>query len=347
MTAPSPVDTFNRRAPFAITMGDPAGIGPEIIVKGWAHKDISGIRKLVIGDSELITETARRYAPELLVQTIRDPAEAPNDPSVLSVLPPSDPSGLEPVQPGQPSVASGRWSYACVKTAVDLAMERRIAAMTTAPLTKVALRSAGYNYPGHTELIAALTNTPRVGMMLVGGPLRVILVTIHIALREVPSRLSVEREVETIRLAGEALRLLGVSETKIAVAALNPHAGEASLFGDEEERIIFPAVMEARSEGLDVEGPLPADTLFHKASRGDYAIVVAQYHDQGLIPLKLMGFGKAVNVTIGLPILRTSVDHGTAYNIVGKGLAQPGSLVEAVRLARSIVERHGHDNPGA
>ncbi len=347
MTAPSPIDTFNPRAPFAITMGDPAGIGPEIIVKGWTHKDISGMRKLVIGDSDLITETARRYAPELLVQTIRDPAEVPNDPSILSVLPPPDSSGLEPVQPGQPSVASGRWAYACVKTAVDLAMERRIAAMTTAPLTKVALRSAGYNYPGHTELIAALTNTPRVGMMLVGGPLRVILVTIHIALREVPSRLSIEREVETIRLAGEALRLLGVSETKIAVAALNPHAGEASLFGDEEEKIIFPAVMEARSEGLDVEGPLPADTLFYKASRGDYAIVVAQYHDQGLIPLKLLGFGKAVNVTIGLPILRTSVDHGTAYNIVGKGLAQPGSLVEAVRLARSIVERHGRETPGA
>ena len=339
MTPSSPIE-FNPQAPFAITMGDPAGIGPEIIVKAWTNKDISGIRKLVIGDLELVSEMARRYAPELLVQAVSEPSEVPNDPMILSVLSPFDTKDLEPVQPGQPSVASGRWAYACVKTAVDLAMSKKIAAMTTAPLTKVALRSAGYNFPGHTELIASLTRTPRVGMMLVGGPLRVILVTIHIALKEVPGSLSIEREVETIRLAGDALKLLGVTDTKIAVAALNPHAGESSLFGDEEERIIFPAIMEARSEGLDVEGPMPADTLFHKAARGDYAIVVAQYHDQGLIPLKLMGFGKAVNVTIGLPILRTSVDHGTAYNIVGKGLAQPGSLIEAVRLARSIVERH-------
>ena len=336
----STLESVNTRAPFAITMGDPAGIGPEIIVKGWMNKDISGFRKIVVGDPDLISEMARRYAPELLVQTIDDPAEAPEDPTILSVLLPSDREGLEPVQMGQPSVASGRWSYACVKTAVDLAMAKKIAAMTTAPLTKVALRSAGYNYPGHTELIAALTHTPKVGMMLVGGPLRVILVTIHIALREVPSQLTQEKELDTIRLAREALKLLGVAgDSKIAVAALNPHAGEASLFGDEEERVIFPAIIEARSEGIDVEGPLPADTLFLKASRGDYAIVVAQYHDQGLIPLKLMGFGKAVNVTVGLPILRTSVDHGTAYNIVGKGLAQPGSLVEAIRLAKTIVDR--------
>ena len=340
MTPSSPIDSFNPAAPFAITMGDPAGIGPEIIVKGWTHKDIFGIRKVVVGDIDLITDMARRYTPELLVQPVQDPSEVPDDPMVLSVLQPRDTGDLEPVQPGQPSVASGRWAYACVKTAVELAMEKRVAAMTTAPLTKVALRSAGYEFPGHTELIASLTRTRHVGMMLVGGPLRVILVTIHIALREVPGQLTIEREAETIRLAGEALRLLGVNEKKIAVAALNPHAGEASMFGDEEERIIFPAIMEARSEGVDVEGPLPADSLFHKAARGDYAIVVAQYHDQGLIPLKLLGFGKAVNVTIGLPILRTSVDHGTAYNIVGKGLAQPGSLIEAVRLARSIVDRH-------
>lgn len=336
----SSLASINPAAPFAITMGDPAGIGPEIIVKGWTNKEISGIRKVVVGDPDLLSEMARRFAPELLVQTIDDPSQAPADPSVLSVLRPDDRAGLEPVQMGQPSVASGRWAYACVKTAVGLAMKEKIAAMTTAPLTKVALRSAGYNYPGHTELIAELTKTPRVGMMLVGGPLRVILVTIHIALRDVPSQLTQARELDTIRLAREALNLLGVPESKIAVSALNPHAGEASLFGDEESRIIFPAILEARAEGIDVEGPLPADTLFLKASRGDYAIVVAQYHDQGLIPLKLMGFGKAVNVTVGLPILRTSVDHGTAYNIVGKGLAQPGSLIEAVRLAKTIVDRN-------
>jgi 4-hydroxythreonine-4-phosphate dehydrogenase len=337
---PVSLDRINPAAPFAVTMGDPAGIGPEIIVKGWTAKDIAEIRKVVIGDFDLIASTARRYNSGLLVQPVASPEEVPDDPQILSVLIPPGTSGIDAITPGQPSVASGRWAYACVKMAVDLARERRIAAMTTAPLTKVALRAAGYNYPGHTELIADLCGSPRVGMMLVGGPLRVILVTIHIALREVAGQLTRERELDTIRLAAEALRLLGVSETKIAVAALNPHAGESSLFGDEEERIIFPAVMEARSEGLDVEGPVPADTLFHRTSRGDFAIVVAQYHDQGLIPLKLMGFGKAVNVTIGLPILRTSVDHGTAYNIVGKGLAQPGSLVEAVRLAHSIVLRH-------
>jgi len=343
---PSSLESVNPNAPFAITMGDPAGIGPEIIVKGWMNKDIAGLRKIVVGDPELLSDMAKRYAPELLVQVVLNPEEAPEDPSILSILMPSDKSGLEPVQMGQPSVASGRWAYACVKTAVDLAMQKRIAAMTTAPLTKVALRSAGYNYPGHTELIAAMTKTPKVGMMLVGGPLRVILVTIHIALRDVPSQLTQEKELDTIRLAREALALLGVEDSKIAVAALNPHAGEASLFGDEEERVIFPAIMEARSEGIDVEGPMPADTLFLKASRGDYAIVVAQYHDQGLIPLKLMGFGKAVNVTVGLPILRTSVDHGTAYNIVGKGLAQPGSLVEAIRLAKTIVDRSQKSKTG-
>ena len=336
----STLESLNPDAPIAITMGDPAGIGPEIIVKGWTHKDIAPFRKMVVGDPELLSEMAHRFAPELLVQPIGDPSEAPEDPQILSVLLPGGQTDLEPVTMGQPSVASGRWAYACVKTAVDLAMEKKISAMTTAPLTKVALRSAGYNYPGHTELIADLTHTPKVGMMLVGGPLRVILVTVHIALREVSSQLTQERELDTIRLAREALNILGVDHPKIAVAALNPHAGEASLFGDEEDRIIFPAIMEARSEGIDVEGPIPADSLFFKASRGDFSIVVAQYHDQGLIPLKLLGFGKAVNVTVGLPILRTSVDHGTAYDIVGKGLAQPGSLIEAIRLAKSIVERH-------
>ena len=337
---PVSLDRINPEAPFAITMGDPAGIGPEIIVKGWTAKDIAHTRKMVIGDLDLISSTAHTYNPGLIVSGVSSPEEVSGDPNILSVLVPPGTGTIDPVTPGQPSVASGRWAYACVKMAVDLARERRIAAMTTAPLTKVALRAAGYNYPGHTELIADLCGSPRVGIMLVGGPLRVILVTIHIALREVAGQLTKERELDTIRLAAEALRLLGVAETKIAVAALNPHAGESSLFGDEEERIIFPAVMEARAEGLDVEGPIPADTLFHRTSRGDFAIVVAQYHDQGLIPLKLMGFGKAVNVTIGLPILRTSVDHGTAYNIVGKGLAQPGSLVEALRLAQSIVDRH-------
>ena len=335
----TPAIQTDPEKPLAITMGDPAGIGPEIIVKGWLESEIRNIRKIAIGDPDLFRSLAQKYAPELIVQEISSPDQSPWDFSILAVLPPSHTDPLEEVTPGTSHVMAGRWSYYCVKTGVDLAMARKVSGIVTAPLNKKVLHAAGFNYPGHTELIAHLTGAGKVGMMLVGGPLRVILVTTHIPFREIAQKITRERVLETIQLAARAMEMLSISSPKIAVAALNPHAGEASLFGDEENRFIFPAVLEARSEGIDVDGPLPADTLYAKAAQGRYDVVVSQYHDQGLIPLKMLSFGKGINVTIGIPIIRTSVDHGTAYDIVGKGIAQTGSLIAAIRLASQLVEK--------
>ncbi|MHB1285452.1 MAG: 4-hydroxythreonine-4-phosphate dehydrogenase PdxA [Leptospirales bacterium] len=335
----TPIIQTDPEKPLAITMGDPAGIGPEIIVKGWLESEIRGIRKIAIGDPDLFRELAQKYSPELIVQEISSPDQTPWDPSILGVLPPDHSEPLEEVTPGTSQVMAGRWSYYCVKTGVDLAMSRKISGIVTAPLNKKVLHAAGFNYPGHTELIAHLTGSRKVGMMLVGGPLRVILVTTHIPFREIAQKITKERVLETIQLAARAMEMLSIPSPKIAVAALNPHAGEASLFGDEENRCIFPAVLEARAEGIDVDGPLPADTLYAKAAQGRYDVVVSQYHDQGLIPLKMLSFGQGINVTIGVPIIRTSVDHGTAYDIVGKGIAQTGSLIAAIRLAFQLVEK--------
>ncbi|AFS53137.1 MULTISPECIES: 4-hydroxythreonine-4-phosphate dehydrogenase PdxA [Leptospirillum] len=337
MASPSERHT-DSLAPLAITMGDPAGIGPEIIVKGWLENEIRDLPRIVIGDPDLIAEVARKYSPELLVQQIDSPEHAPRDPGILGVLLPEHEDILEPVSPGTSQVMAGRWAYYCVRTGVELAMAGRVAGIVTAPLNKKVLHAAGFNYPGHTELIAHLTNTPRYGMMLVGGPLKVILVTTHIPFREIAGKITKERVLETIQLAREAMDMLKIASPKIAVAALNPHAGEASLFGDEEKTCIFPAILEARAEGIEVEGPLPADTLYAKAAQGRFDIVVSQYHDQGLIPLKMLSFGQGINVTVGIPIIRTSVDHGTAYDIVGKGIAQPGSLIKAIRLAGQLTE---------
>jgi 4-hydroxythreonine-4-phosphate dehydrogenase len=208
----------------------------------------------------------------------------------------------------------------------------------TAPINKEAMNMAGFHYPGHTELLADLTNSAEVGMMIVGGPLKIMFTTTHVAIRDLSSTLTSERIAKAIRLAHRGLReYFGISTPRIGVAAFNPHAGEHGLFGDEEGSKIFPAVREARAAGIDASDPLPADTLFGKAARGAYDGVVAMYHDQGLIALKLMAFGTCVNVTVGLPIIRTSVDHGTAYDIAGKGVAEPGSLLEAVKLAARLA----------
>jgi 4-hydroxythreonine-4-phosphate dehydrogenase len=325
--------------PLAITMGDPGGIGPEVIVKSWMNPEIQKIERIVIGDPQVMEDVARRYEPSLVVRTITRTDDFSKDPGVMDVLIPSLDKPLESILTESNRLMAGRWSYACVKHGVDLSIEKKVAGIVTAPLNKKMLHAAGYQYPGHTELIAELTKTRHYGMMLVGGPLRVILVTTHIPFRDIASKITKERVLETIRLAKQATEYLGLEQPKIAVAALNPHAGEASLFGDEEATSIFPAILEARSEGIDVDGPVPADTLFAKAAQGRYSIVVSQYHDQGLIPLKMLSFGEGINVTVGIPIIRTSVDHGTAYDIVGKGVANPGSMTEAIKLAHELVLR--------
>jgi 4-hydroxythreonine-4-phosphate dehydrogenase len=221
-----------------------------------------------------------------------------------------------------------------IQVASDLAIQRRIAAMVTCPINKTAMQLAGFPYNGHTELLAERTKSDNYAMMFAGDRLRVVLATIHVPLRDVPSILSKQKILRTIKLTWQTLQeRFGVKTPRIAVAGLNPHAGESGMFGNEEKDIIAPAIAQARNEGVDVVGPLPPDTLFYHAAKGRYDVVVSMYHDQGLIPFKLMHFNNGVNVTIGLPIIRTSVDHGTAYDIAGTGIADPGSLIAAINMA--------------
>jgi 4-hydroxythreonine-4-phosphate dehydrogenase len=220
-------------------------------------------------------------------------------------------------------------------------MDRQADAIVTAPISKEMMNAAGHHYAGHTELLADLTNTKEYGMMFVGGGLRVMLTTIHVALKDVPRHITTPAVLKILRLAHKAMRYFGFDAPRIGVAALNPHAGEGRLFGSEEWDVILPAVIKAREEGIQASDPMPADTLFYKARNNYYDIVVAMYHDQGLAPLKMLAFGNAVNVTVGLPIIRTSVDHGTAYDIAGKGCANPASLLEAVKLASKMASFQG------
>jgi 4-hydroxythreonine-4-phosphate dehydrogenase len=238
---------------------------------------------------------------------------------------------------GQLNAQSGECAYQYILKAIDIAMEGAVDAVVTAPINKESLQMAGHVYPGHTEILAERTGTDETVMMLAAGSMRVLHVTTHIPLSQVPGAISTERIVRVLELGDEALKKMGIKKPLFAVAGLNPHAGEGSIFGDEEYRIITPAVELALDKGIRVEGPIPPDVVFLKMHRGKYDAIVAMYHDQGHIPLKLLAFESGVNVSLGLPIIRTSVDHGTAFDIAGKGLADPGSLVEALRLAASMA----------
>jgi 4-hydroxythreonine-4-phosphate dehydrogenase len=317
-----------------ITMGDPVGVGPEIIVRALSSPLLYGIcRPLVIGDVRVLVDTARWLGIKVRCRSIEKHGEAAYEYGAIDVL---NLSGLEPekLRWGRPSTATGAAMVKYIIRAIDLAMEGSINAMTTAPINKLAMRKAGFDFDGHTEILAQRTKTTDYVMMLAGETLRVTLVTIHCALSEVPGRLTSGKIFDVIRLTEEALRQrFGIKAPRIAVAALNPHAGESGLFGDEESRIIFPAVQRARDAGMNITDPIPCDTLFCYAQKGDYDAVVCMYHDQGLIPFKMLHFSDGVNLTLGLPIIRTSCDHGTAYDIAGKGEAAPESLVAAVRMA--------------
>lgn len=327
-------------------MGDPAGIGPEVVAKALAGSEIRRVcRPVVIGSLPVLEKTVRSLRLPLRVIEVSGPAlsqvEGHDQPlgqrGELPVLDPLD-RPLGPFRIGVAAARTGAASVAFIKEAVRLAQAGCIDGIVTAPISKEAINLAGFQYPGHTELLADLTRSSEVGMMILGGPLKILFVTTHVAIRDLPRALTTECVERAIRLAHRALReYFGVSRPRIGVAALNPHAGEAGLFGDEERGSILPATRRARTAGIRASDPLPADTLFGKAVRGEYDGVVAMYHDQGLIPLKLVAFGKCVNLTVGLSIIRTSVDHGTAYDIAGKGVADPGSLVEAVRLAARLA----------
>ncbi len=306
---------------IAITLGDPGGVGAEAVMKALpAVADIT--RPLLIGDLPLIESACEMLGIELDIGlcdfigtgVIRSGGFAKNT----------------------PTADGGRAAVSYVRKAVELAQANVVDAVVTAPISKEALRLAGYQWPGHTEIFAELTGSQQYAMMLCGGPIRVILVTIHTALRNVPSLITAERVLDTIRLAKKASSMLALSDPHIAVAGLNPHAGEAGIFGDEEITAISPAIAAAKLEGIAVDGPFPPDTLFHKVYKGEFDLAVCMYHDQGLIPLKMIAFDTGVNVTVGLPIIRTSPDHGTAYDIAWKGMANPTSMIEAIKLAARL-----------
>jgi 4-hydroxythreonine-4-phosphate dehydrogenase len=288
---------------IAITVGDPSGIGPEIAARAAADPQVLAVCQPVI------------YAP---------------------------PKGLM-FAPGVLSAEAGRVAHDLVARAVFDAQRGAVDAIATAPLNKEALRLAGLPWSGHTDLLAHLTGATHVAMMFYSDILRVVLATVHVRLADVPTALTCESLEATIELTGRELPRFGIAAPRIAVAGLNPHAGEHGLFGTEEDRVIRPAIVSSRRKGIDVTGPFPGDTIFVRAVRGEFDVVVACYHDQGLIPVKLMAFGRAVNVTLGLPITRTSVDHGTAFDIAGQARADPGSLIAAVLLAARLVTASGSD----
>ncbi|NYT63104.1 4-hydroxythreonine-4-phosphate dehydrogenase PdxA [Alcaligenaceae bacterium] len=322
--------------PIAFTMGDAAGIGPEIIVKLFAAG--LPVAALVYGDAGVLQATLEQLglSDTLRVETISGPELANHADGVIPVLNrwQALPSNL-PI--GQISAAAGRGAYEYLCHAIDDAQAGKLRAVVTAPLNKKAMQAGGADYPGHTEILAERTGTQHYAMMLANQELRVILVTIHLPLSQVSTHITYETELDTIRLAHKACIQAGIAQPRVAVAGLNPHAGEDGRFGQEEIQLIAPAIKQALAEGINASGPWPGDTIFMRARRGEFDIVVAQYHDQGLIPVKYLGVDEGVNVTVGLPFVRTSVDHGTAFDIAGKGIADPASLRAAFDLALAMT----------
>jgi 4-hydroxythreonine-4-phosphate dehydrogenase len=330
-TATATVNATTATAlPVGITMGDAAGIGPEIVVKSFAQG--LAAPTVVYGDAGAMRRAVELVGAPLRVVEIDGPAGALYAPGTIEVVrcSPALPADLAP---GKVSAAAGRGAYDYLCAAIDDAMAGRIRAIVTAPLNKYAMQMAGIDQPGHTEILAERSRTKDYAMMLANDELRVLLVTIHVALSKVPGLITREAELRAMRLADHACRQMGVARPRVAVAGLNPHAGEDGKFGREDVDVIAPTIAAAKAEGLDVSGPWPGDTVFMRARRGEFDIVVAQYHDQGLIPVKYLGVDQGVNVTVGLPFVRTSVDHGTAYDIAWQGKADHSSLMAAFDLA--------------
>jgi 4-hydroxythreonine-4-phosphate dehydrogenase len=330
----------SSRSLIAVTMGDPAGVGPEIILKSLAA---GGFPKkfgyVVIGDRGVLEKTGTRLGTVIPLISISSIEEAAGREESFFLFEGSRLPAAQ-VRPGHPDERWGKAVLSYLRTGAQWALENRVQAVVTGPISKEVIQRTDPGFTGHTEFFAALSKTRRFGMMLAGKRLKVSLVTIHCSMRETLRRLKTEGILETIELTHRTLtRWFGLADPAIAVAGLNPHAGERGAFGTEEETIIAPAVQKAFERGLRVSGPHPPDTLFYWAARGRYDAVVALYHDQGLIPLKLLHFDKAVNLTMGLPFIRTSVDHGTAFDIAGKGLAKPDSLAAAVKMAAAFIRR--------
>jgi len=326
-------------APLALTLGDAAGIGPEIVIK--LHMAGLPAPCVVYGDAGALRRACIALnAPLQIVELV--------DVSALTLH--DDKTGclfVRPIYPALPAdlplgrvdARAGQSAYDALCSAIDDAMLGKVSAIVTAPLNKEAMHAAGLDFPGHTEILAQRSGTPYVAMMLVNDRLRVILATIHIALSEVSPTLTTALELRTIELARQACQAMGIASPRIGVAGLNPHAGEHGKFGREDLDVIVPAIAQARAQGINASGPWPGDTLFMRARMGEFDICVAQYHDQGLIPIKYLGIDQGVNITVGLPFVRTSVDHGTAFDIVGKGVADPSSLREAFEMALTMLHQ--------
>ncbi len=324
---------------IGITMGDPAGVGPEIIVKSFGHSELHGwCRPLVIGDANRLREAARIVGSSLSVNVVAGPAAAKFESGAIDCI---DLAGLPANLPwGKLAAAAGDAAYRYIARAVELAQAGLIDAICTAPLNKEALHAGGHKFPGHTELLASLTGTSEVSMMLSTPKLKVIHVTTHIGLIDAIARIEPGLVGRTIARGQKTLVRAGIARPRIGVCAINPHAGENGLFGrGEEAEKIEPAVRACQARGWDVQGPLPADTLFFRAARGDFDLVVAMYHDQGHGPVKVLGIEEGVNITVGLPVIRTSVDHGTAFDIAGTGRADERSLLAALRQAAELAPK--------
>jgi len=316
---------------IAITMGDPGGVGPEVIVNALNRRDIqSSCAPVVIGNSGIMREAVKLSKLPLKVRELSSISKAKPRAGVIEVL---EVKSRLAANKCKPCISAGNAVVKYIKESVKLALNNEVSAIVTAPISKESVKMAGHSWPGHTELLAELTGSKDFAMMFYSKKLKVILCTIHTSLKSVPAKINPKLVLRIIRLARNGMAMLGISNPKISVAGLNPHAGEAGIMGREEVLSILPAIVQAQDTGINVSGPYPPDVVFHRAYNGDFDIVVCMYHDQGLIPYKMLAFDSGVNLTVGLPIIRTSPDHGTAFDIAWKNKADPSSMIEAIKLA--------------
>jgi len=320
---------------LGITMGDPAGIGPEIILRAFEKRNDYREKSVIFGSSQVLKYYGKLLKIDKHIKVIDTLDKFDKD--MINIINVVD-LDMNDIKIGEVSALCGDSAYQYIVKAIEYAKKDEIKAVVTAPLNKEALHLGGHNFAGHTEIFAKLTNTKKYSMLLTAGDFRVIHVSTHVSLREACDIVKKRRVLEVIKLANDTLKRIGIDNPRIAVAGLNPHAGESGIFGHEEVDEIIPAIEEASKLGINIEGPIPPDTVFLKSHNGQYDVVVAMYHDQGHIPTKLLAFDTGVNITVGLPIIRTSVDHGTAFDIAGKGIAKGDSMVEAIKVADSFLK---------
>jgi 4-hydroxythreonine-4-phosphate dehydrogenase len=315
---------------IAITMGEPGGVGPEVIVKAMSRLRVRGCILVVVGNAGIMRDAVKLTELPLQIKTIENIRQVKHERGIINVL--NIPSRLS-AKKRLSSKSAGTAVVKYIRKAVELALNHEVDAIVTAPVSKESLKMAGHPWPGHTELLAELTGAKKYAMMFVSDKLKLILCTIHIPLKDVPKKITKSIVAKTIGLGLKGAAMTGKENARIAVAGLNPHAGESGIMGSEEAKAILPSIDHARSEGINVSGPYPPDVIFYKALKGECDIVVCMYHDQGLIPFKMLSFDSGVNVTVGLPIIRTSPDHGTAFDIAWQNKANPKSMIEAIKLA--------------